>query len=91
MKKIFFLLFLFLSITIISCKTVSSYSKSKAKQEKVQKLKKKKAEKDYKIKAKKHLKIQSKETKKRMINNRKKMMEQTPVKKRSFWNRIFGT
>lgn len=76
-------------IGLPSCKTTDQ-EKQAAKIAKVEKSKKKQAQKEYEKAQKRHMKIQDKKTRKRMKGNRSKMMEQTNVKKKSWWKRIFG-
>lgn len=77
-----------LILTMPSCKTTDQERQAK-KIAKVEKAKKKKAEKEYEKAQKRHMKIQDKKTRKRIVGNKSKMMDQTKVKKRSFWQRIF--
>lgn len=85
---VFFLLSLFIIITLPACKT--EQEKQAAKIEKTEKMKKKQGEKQYEKDQKRHMKIQDKETRKRMKKSKSKMMDQTYVKKRSCWSRFFG-
>lgn len=77
-----------LIISISSCKT-SDQERQVAKIAKEEKAKKKQATKDYEKAHKRHMKIQDKDTRKRMKGNKSKMMGQTSVNKRSWWQRIF--
>lgn len=76
-----------LLFTLPACKTTQE--KQAAKIEKEAAKKKKQAEKDYEKAQKRHMKIQDKKTRKRMKKNKSKMMDETSVKKRSCWQRIF--
>lgn len=74
--------------TITSCKTTDQERQAK-KIAKIEKEKKKQAEKEYQIRQKRHMDIQDKKTRKRIKGNKTKMMDQTSVKQRNFWQRLF--
>lgn len=76
------------TLTTISCKTTDQ-ERQEAKIERAKQAKKRQAEKDYEKAQKRHMSIQDKKTRKRMKGNKSKMMEQTNVKKRNFWQRMF--
>jgi len=82
------LFFSTLTLTTSSCKTTDQ-ERQAAKIAKEEKKKKRQAQKDYEKAHKRHMNIQDKKTRKRMKGNKTKMMDQTYVKKKNFWQRLF--
>lgn len=87
LRSLMFLIMIF-TIGLYSCKTTDQ-ERQAAKIAKVEETKKKEAQKEYENARKRHMDIQDKKTRKRMQGNRSKMMEQTNVKKKSWWAQIF--